>query len=136
APLSRSRLLFPEPLDHQREGKRRRAGQQAVNDALAAHARERGAQPLDVEFLLEDLALRLSEQTVVGVVLAEHLVEQAGARLQLLHRLRGPRISLEGEAGHARDFAESPQRECSGVKAGEYVFQQSVLTQQRIAAPL
>ena len=54
------RHLFTEALDHQREGERRRAGQQAVDDPLAAHARERGAQPLELEFLLQDLALRLS----------------------------------------------------------------------------
>ena len=58
-----------------------------------------GGTALDVELLAEHLVLRLAQQHVAAVVLAEDLVEEGARRLQLAGRLRLPRVALADEPG-------------------------------------
>ena len=120
------RHLLAEALHHQRKRERRRPRQQPVLHLLAPHAAERLPQPPEVQFLLQDLALGLRQQPVARVVLAEHLVEQARARLQLLHRLRRPGIALEDQSRHPGHLAEPALREFARVQAGQHVVEQAL----------
>ncbi|MNE17326.1 hypothetical protein D3C80_1103020 [compost metagenome] len=81
-------------------------------------------QSLDFQLLVQHLVPRLAQQQVVGVMLAEYLVEQPAGGLDLPQAFLRRRISAKHQAGNLGDLAKAPQRHFPRVKAGQHIVQQ------------
>lgn len=81
-------------------------------------------QALHLKLGIQHLAQGLFQQQVIGVVAAQHVVDQAAGGLYLAHALALPRIALKHQTGDARDIAELTPYQLGGVEGGQQILQE------------
>src|SRR5205823_7650007 len=117
---------FLADLEQHRHSERRDAVEPAVFDA-ALGAPQKIAQALQVSELVRRVLARGAQQDVVGLVLAQRIVDQVGAEGDLAARLLLPRKAPLDQAGDYRHVAKRAPQHRRLVHPGFEVIAQHVL---------
>lgn len=107
------------PRSPEGEGKGRKARQASALPRLAAQVSEPGFEAIAVEFLCEDLSLRLLQKGVFWVIAFKDVEKEAGRQLKRALGFRPPGEALEDQAGDARNGAKALLCEARALAAGE-----------------
>src|SRR5262245_10071512 len=121
-------LLAPD-LQHHRDGERRDVVEGFMDDS-ALDAREHLAEAADVEEAGGGVGARGAQEDVVGLVLAQHVVDEVGRDRYLAARFLLPREAALDQPGDDCASAERTLHQRGFVEPGFEVVAQHVLAEQ------